>query len=178
MFFFVSLKDLKKSLQDAGETVIQLSLDTVDAETPSAVVTTGDAQPGPSLSVEDGSEPALQTTPSEFPSSPSSACASEDAHMEVDSVKAEAEVPTEAAVVPEDIKDRGEATADDEPAVVSGNTCQAPSAAEPLPEENSGQLEINEEIFQALKAAVDECRIILASRAQHENNTVQTHLGL
>lgn len=107
--------------------------------------------------------------------------------MEVDSVKAEAEVPTKAAVVPEDTKDGEEATADDEPAEIStstseatpavgsGNTYHDPSAAEPQPEENSGQLEINEEIVRALKAAVDERRIILASRAQHENNTVHTH---
>lgn len=186
--FFVSLKDLKQCLQDAGETVIQLSLDTVDAETQSAVMATGDAQPGASHSY---------------------------AHMEVDSVKAEAEVPTEAAVVPEDTKDGEEATADNEPAesctsaaevtlavkdgeeataddepaeiststseatpaVSSGSTYHDPSAAEPQPEENSGQLEINEEIFKALKAAVDERRIILASRAQHENNMVHTHLG-
>lgn len=41
---FKTLKDLKQCLQDAGETVIQLSLDTVDAETQSAVVATGDAR--------------------------------------------------------------------------------------------------------------------------------------
>lgn len=191
-------------------------MDTVDVETQSAVVATGDAQPGASVSVEDGSKPALQTGLGESPSSPSSGCASQDAHMEVDSVKAEAEVPTEAAVVPEDTNDGEEATADDQPAescttaaeatpavkggeeataddeaaeisnstseatpaVSGGNTYHDPSAAEPQPEENSGQLEINEEIFMALKAAVDERRIILASRAQHENNTVHTHLGL
>lgn len=176
---------------------------------------TGDAQPGASVSVEAGSKPALQTGLGESPSSPSSGCASQDAHMEVDSVKAEAEVPTEAAVVPEDTNDGEEATADDQPAesctsaaeatpaedgeeatagdeaaeiststseatpaVSGGNTYHDPSAAEPQPEESAGQLEINEEIFMALKAAVDERRIILASRAQHENNTVHTHLGL
>lgn len=179
--FFVSLKDLKQCLQEAGETVVQLSLGTADADTASLVMATCESQPGSSVTVEDDSKPALQTSLSKSSSSlPSSACDLQDVHMEVDGVKPEAEVPAEAAVVLKDGHNQPAEScpsiAEATPAVENANSCPAPSVAEAQPEENSGRVEINEEIVMALRAAVEEHRNVLASKAELQKNKVSSKL--
>lgn len=92
---------------------------------------------------------------------------------------------TESTVVTNEAKDEEKATADEgsagpcistaevTPAVGSGNTCPTSPDTELKPGESSVNLQINEEILKALKAAVDERRLALASRGQCGEKTVR-----
>lgn len=202
-FFSVfSVKDLKQCLRDAGDTDVQLSLGAPYVErTAPPVVPTCEAQPGSSPTVTADSKAAPQTSPSESPSlSLPSARTSQDVQMEQDCAKPEAQVPAETSAVPRDAKDAEEARGHDQPAqscpssveatpaVGCEDTCPAPSVvpsvasslsaavAEPQPAESSVQVEINEEIVTWLKAAVDEHRTALASKAAHREDQVSLKL--
>lgn len=92
---------------------------------------------------------------------------------------------TESTVVTNEAKDVEKATADEgsagpsiitaeeTPAVSGGNPCPTRPDTDPKPGESSVDLQINEEILKALKAAVDERRLVLASRGQHGEMTVR-----
>lgn len=196
---FVSVKDLKQCLQDAGETELQISLSTSYAE--QTAMTRCEAQPGWSLTVEADSKTALQTSPGESPSSSfSSAASSQDMQMELDCVNP---VSADTTVVLEDTKHAEETRGHDQPAQscsASGDTTlevgcsentvvpsvattfatqDAPSVtatvAEPQPAENSVQVE---SVLMLLKSAVAERRTSLASEAEHQKNEVSLKLYL
>ncbi|XP_049923864.1 uncharacterized protein LOC126404574 isoform X5 [Epinephelus moara] len=193
---FESMKSLKQRLQDSSEITINFEPDAIDVKAKPPAVKC-ETQPPPSEQLDNGSQPALQT------SDPAGSIVSEpitpepnvtpasDVAMKEDGEKSGTEIVMDSAVGPEANEDVGKAdvkveeespttpvsTADSTstPAVSSGNTVSAasnttPSATAVISEGNFAEIpKISTENFLALVAAVRKHKLSRESRSQSED---------